>query len=234
MLTFASLATPLSIAISGAAPAAYLSPWLWRRAQARRLREELGRRRILALTYDDGPSPGMTPRLLSLLRSFDARAAFFMLGEHVQQYPQLVDRVLADGHDIGCHSDRHLNSWKVTPWHAIADVNAGYGKMHHWLPRNGMFRPPHGKLTLPMWLFLRLRGAPVWWWTIDSGDTWAVLPQPREIVTRVVDQGGGIVLMHDLDECQQRTEFVLETSSLLLEAARGGHFEVRPLRELTA
>jgi peptidoglycan/xylan/chitin deacetylase (PgdA/CDA1 family) len=211
---------------------AYFSPWTYRWSQARRLRSQLGRKRVLTLTYDDGPNLGMTPRLLDLLNAFDVNATFFMLGQHVERCPQMVERVLAAGHDIGCHADRHLNAWIVPPWRAVADIEAGYRKMERWLPRDGMFRPPYGKLTLPTWLCLRLRRAPVWWWTVDSGDTWEVPPQPQEIVNQIIDEGGGIVLMHDLDGSEDRKEFVLKTSSLLLEAAQRGCFEIKPLSEL--
>src|SRR5579864_5876481 len=95
-----SPAVSLSIATAALMPAAYLSPWLWRKNEARRLRIELGRRRVVALTYDDGPSSGMTPRVLDLLASFNVKATFFMLGQRARAHPQLVDRVLAEGHDI--------------------------------------------------------------------------------------------------------------------------------------
>ncbi|MGA2807395.1 MAG: polysaccharide deacetylase family protein [Terracidiphilus sp.] len=63
----------------------------------------------LALTFDDGPNPAWTPRLLDILASFDVRATFFMVGSHAQAEPALVRRVVAAGHLVGNHSWSHLN-----------------------------------------------------------------------------------------------------------------------------
>jgi peptidoglycan/xylan/chitin deacetylase (PgdA/CDA1 family) len=196
------------------------------------VRREVVKNRILALTYDDGPSSALTPQLLDLLQRRGAHATFFVLGRHAQQHPHLVDRTLAEGHDVGCHSDQHLNAWKVLPAQSIADIDAGYERLSRWIQPDGMFRPPHGKMTLPTYLSIRRRRAPVWWWTIDSGDTRGVLPKPAQIAERLRKEGGGIVLMHDLDRTQQRNEFVLELTAALLDLAQNESFEVKPLREI--
>jgi peptidoglycan/xylan/chitin deacetylase (PgdA/CDA1 family) len=197
-----------------------------------RVRKELVGKRILALTYDDGPGGELTPQLLDLLRGRGARATFFMLGRQAQQHPEIVDRVVKDGHDVGCHSDQHLHAWKALPWEAVADIDAGYERLSRWIPRNGMFRPPYGKMTLPTYLSIRRRGAPVWWWTIDSGDTHQLLPSAGQVADRLRREGGGIVLMHDLDRTQPRNDFVLELTATLLDVAQRESFQVKPLREL--
>ncbi len=76
--------------------------------------------------------------------------------------------------------------------------------LSRWIQPDGMFRPPYGKITLPTYWSLRRRNAPVWWWTIDSGDTRKVLPNPQQIADKLRKEGGGIVLMHDLDRTQER------------------------------
>jgi peptidoglycan-N-acetylglucosamine deacetylase len=227
-----SMTAACATAIGLAGSAAYFSPLIWRHYRMNRVRREVVNRRILVLTYDDGPSSALTPPLLDLLERHRARATFFMLGRHAQQYPQIADRVIQEGHDIGCHSDQHLNAWKSLPWQAVADIDAGYRKLSPWIPPHGMFRPPYGKMTLPTYWSIRRRGAPVWWWTIDSGDTRDVLPAPGEIADQVRREGGGIVLMHDLDRTQSRNEFVLEVTAALLDVAHQASFKVTPLREI--
>jgi peptidoglycan/xylan/chitin deacetylase (PgdA/CDA1 family) len=224
-------ATAGAAAIGLAGSAVYFSPWFWRHYRMNQIRKEVVRNRILALTYDDGPSR-LTPQLLDLLKSRSARATFFMLGQHAQHHPQLVDRTLAEGHDVGCHSDQHLNAWKVLPSQSIADIDAGYERLSRWIQPDGMFRPPHGKMTLPTYWSLRRRNAPVWWWTIDSGDTRDVLPNPGQITERLRKEGGGIVLMHDLDRTPQRNDFVLELTAKLLDLAENESLKVKPLREI--
>jgi peptidoglycan-N-acetylglucosamine deacetylase len=227
-----TVTTALAATIGLAGSAAYFSPWLWRQYRMNRVRKEVVGKRILALTYDDGPSGELTPQLLDLLRGRGARATFFMLGRQAQQHPEIVDRVVKDGHDIGCHSDEHLHAWKALPWEAVADIDAGYENLSRWIPQNGMFRPPYGKMTLPTYLSIRRRGAPVWWWTIDSGDTHQLLPSAAQVADRLRREGGGIVLMHDLDRTRPRNDFVLELTATLLDVAQRESYQVKPLREL--
>jgi peptidoglycan-N-acetylglucosamine deacetylase len=218
--------------VAGLGSAAYLMPAVWRLAWSSALRRKLGRDRALFLTYDDGPSRGVTPSLLDLLQSGGARATFFMLGRSAQQYPEIADRVTREGHDVGCHSDQHLNAWKVTPWRAMADIDAGYDRLGSWVGRDGMFRPPYGKMTALTYWAVRNRGAKVWWWTIDSGDTGKTLTSPGKVADAVVKQGGGIILLHDIDRSKERDEFVLQTTATLLEAAGKNSIKIKRLSEL--
>ena len=226
------MTTALAATIGLAGSAIYFSPWLWRQYRMSRIRKEIVRDRTIALTYDDGPSSAFTPRLLDLLQSRGARATFFMLGRHALLNPQIVDRVIQEGHDIGCHSDQHMNAWKVLPWEAVTDINRGYKQLSRWIGSNGMFRPPHGKMTLPTYWSIRQRRSPVWWWTVDSGDTHAALPTASQVVDRLQQDGGGIVLMHDLARTQSRDEFVLETTSAILDFAERESFQIKRLSEL--
>lgn len=212
--------------------AVYYSPHAWRLACVRALRKRVKKDRILVLTYDDGPSDSVTPTILEFLRRHDAKATFFMLGGNAQQNTNVADRIIEEGHDAGCHSHRHLNAWKVAPWAAIADIHAGYEKLSPWVTGHGMFRPPYGKMTFPTYWTVRRRGATVGWWTIDSGDTHSPLPQPREVVDRLLRDGGGIVLMHDLDRSNDRNDFVLETTDRLLNVAKRESFNIKRLSEL--
>jgi peptidoglycan/xylan/chitin deacetylase (PgdA/CDA1 family) len=227
-----TMTTAFAATIGLAGSAVYFSPWFWRRYRMHRVRTELIKNRILVLTYDDGPSSALTPQLLDLLQRRAVHATFFMLGRHAQQHPDIVDRVIQEGHDVGCHSDQHLNAWKALPWEAVADIDAGYEHLSQWIQPNGMFRPPHGKMTLPTYWSIRRRGAPVWWWTIDSGDTYDVPPSVNQVADRLRGEGGGIVLMHDLDRAQSRNEFVLEATAALLDVAKQESLKIMPLRQL--
>ena len=226
-----SLLAPAAAGIIGSA-AVYYSPSAWRYHRVNALRKRVTRDRILILTYDDGPSNSTTPAILGLLRRHNAKATFFMLGRSAQQNASIADRIVEDGHDVGCHSDKHLNAWKVDPWTAVADINAGYDKLVSWVAPGGMYRPPFGKMTLPTSCAIRGRGAYVGWWTIDAGDTRSRLPQPKQIADRLAREGGGIILMHDLDRSSDRNDFVLETTALLLDTAARESFNIKRLSEL--
>jgi peptidoglycan/xylan/chitin deacetylase (PgdA/CDA1 family) len=184
------------------------------------------------LTYDDGPSAELTPQLLDLLQRRGARATFFMLGRQAQRYPEIVDRVIREGHAVGCHSDQHINAWKASPWKAVGDIDAGYKRLSRWIGPNAMFRPPNGKMTIFTYLWIRLRRAPIVWWTIDSGDTRSVMPSARDVAEWVRKRSGGIVLMHDLDRTQARNKFVIEATTALLDIAEREGFQIKPVGEL--
>jgi peptidoglycan/xylan/chitin deacetylase (PgdA/CDA1 family) len=83
-----------------------------------------GRRRV-ALTFDDGPDPEATPRLLRLLEQRDVRATFFLIGERAARHPQLVQAIAAGGHEVGNHTWRHRNAWLLSPGAAAREIVEG-------------------------------------------------------------------------------------------------------------
>lgn len=202
------------------------------------LRKRCQRKHAVVLTFDDGPSERLTPAILDLLRRSGVKATFFPLGKRAMLHPELLDRVAAEGHEIGCHTFSHFNAWKVLPTRALADIRAGYQSLARWVPPDGVFRPPHGKLNLLTWHALRARGARVAWWTLDSGDTHRTLPSPESIAKRLIQQGGGVLLLHDFDRLEEREtgdvhfEFVIAAASEVISAARSRGFEVLSLDQL--
>ena len=104
--------------------------------------------RTIVLTYDDGPSPGLTPKLLDLLQRHDATASFFMLGQRLESSVETARTVIQRGHEIGSHSQTHLNAWKSLPWKVGKDLRDGFRAVDGLGAENVLFRPPRGKLTL--------------------------------------------------------------------------------------
>lgn len=187
-----------SIATASILPCA-AGPQLMKQIHIRRLRQLCAQQRRLVLTYDDGPSAGLTPQILDILDQFAARATFFLLGSKAASAPAVVERMQSAGHEIGCHSQSHFNAWKTWPWKAVDDINRGYAFLSPWVAPSGTFRAPYGKVTPWTLASLNRRGAPVAWWTADSGDTHRTLPPPHAVVDQVAREGGGVVLLHDFD-----------------------------------
>jgi len=222
--------------LGATAAGAYFWPHALKPLQIRRLRAYCRRKRVLVLSYDDGPGATITPALLELLAGEKARATFFPLGERAAAAPRLLDAVAAEGHEIGCHSQWHRHPWRTSPHRAIEDIARGYQALARWLPSDALFRPPCGKLTLLTAWHVRRRRAPLAWWTIDSGDVHDPLPRPGGALAALRRDGGGVVLLHDFDrtdaDADERVKFVLETTQVLLtEAARAG-LNVRRLGEV--
>jgi peptidoglycan-N-acetylglucosamine deacetylase len=202
-----------------------------RQALRRRCREQ----RAVVLTYDDGPGHVLTPRLLDVLAEHGGRATFFALGRRATAMPELLDRIVAEGHEIGCHTYDHLNAWHVPGRAAARDVHAGYDALAPWIEPDGPFRPPFGKLAPATVAAARARRVPVCLWTHDSGDTYAEQPEPGAVIDAVVADGGGVVLMHDFDREPPepaRVERILALTAGLVDAAHRRGFAVRTAGEL--
>ena len=208
----------------------FLPPVLYRRmADASMKRHCRGR---LVLTYDDGPGTVLTPPLLQLLSKHHARASFYLVGFRAERFPAMADEIVQAGHDLGCHTQWHRNAWKLTPWRGVREVAEGYRTMSRWFGARAPFRPPFGKLTTWTWLALARRGAPICWWTCDAGDTAATLPHPDSIVRKIVNDGGGVVLMHSHDRGSDRHEYVLDVTGRLIAAAHAHHLRIITMTEL--
>jgi peptidoglycan-N-acetylglucosamine deacetylase len=101
------------------------------------------REKKIYLTFDDGPTPGITNELLSILAQFGARATFFCTGHQVQKHPHLYELILAHGHTTGNHTFTHRDAWRCMPATFVNDVQQA-GELIH----SKLFRPPFGHLPL--------------------------------------------------------------------------------------
>jgi peptidoglycan-N-acetylglucosamine deacetylase len=168
---------------------------LWAKSQARRLR---GTRQV-CLTFDDGPDPEVTPKILDLLETARAHATFFLLGRRAESHPEIVRMILARGHEIGEHGYDHLNAWRTSPWRYGIDLARGHRAFGRMLEAGHarLFRPPYGKMNLVTLLYIVMAGVRPVFWSIDSkdfeaGDAASVAERVRREMLE-----GGIVLMHD-------------------------------------
>lgn len=157
--------------------------------------------RGLYLTFDDGPDPEVTPALLDLFAEQRVRATFFLLGKHAERHPQIVQRIVAEGHAIGNHSYSHprLNQIDLAAQRAEIDrtdrILASFdGTERHW------FRPPSGALPFSLLFDFARRRRGIAYWSYDSMDYQrkgaAVL---CERFRAHPPRPGDIVLMHDDD-----------------------------------
>lgn len=152
------------------------------------------------LTFDDGPdpSPTGTVAVLDALDAVDAKATFFLVGEQMADAPELAPEILARGHEIGVHGQRHFRHDRVSVQESVADIEAGHAAIAavtDSAPR--FYRPPYGKLTPAGVEACRKLGLEVAYWSTWGLD-WEPLPSQR-IASRVNrDLGdGAVVLLHD-------------------------------------
>lgn len=98
--------------------------------------------KTLYLTFDDGPHPTITPWVLECLAKYNAKATFFCLGKNVKKFPRVYQEIIANGHQVGNHTQHHLRGWTTTCENYIADV-----EQCNKLVTSPLFRPPYGRIT---------------------------------------------------------------------------------------
>ncbi len=189
----------------------------------------------LALTYDDGPSPSHTDRILSILAARNAQATFFVIGKSAERYPEVLSRIASSGHEIAWHSKTHLNQWRSFPIACWRDTSQIPSVLYSADFSLSTYRPPYGKLNLLSILAARLQGLQISTWTVVSGDTYPELPSVEDVVERVDAQGGGVILMHDHERFgplrDEREHFVNALTVALLDLARDRGWQIAPIPE---
>lgn len=155
--------------------------------------------KYIALTFDDGPNPKTTPRILETLKEHDAKATFFMLGNQVDYYPDLAREVAEEGHEIGNHSKSHplftkMSFAKIKEQldFTKAKIKEATGITPHLL------RPPYGAFNEQVLKYARENGDSIILWSVDSLD-WK--NRNAVSVNKIVQNNvnpNGIVLMHDI------------------------------------
>lgn len=144
------------------------------------------------LTFDDGPTPGITEWILNELSKYDAKATFFCLGKNVEQYPDLYQRILDAGHRVGNHTYSHQKGWEMSLERYVEDVDFGNQFLH-----TDLFRPPYGRIKPSQARVLAERYHLVMW-DVLSRD-YNPLISPRQCLKNVTKhvRGGSIVVFHD-------------------------------------
>src|SRR5438876_9473642 len=154
----------------------------------------------IALTFDDGPSATLTPKLLDLLAAHHIHATFFVIGENVAQHPEIVKRAAREGHEIGNHSWSHPNLAKISDENVRSQIKRTEEAISGAIgARPVLLRPPYGSLTARQKHFIHDElGYEIVLWDVDPYD-WK-RPGPTVVTNRIVKETrpGSIVLSHDI------------------------------------
>ena len=183
------------------------------------------------LTFDDGPDPEWTPRVLDALEQAKAKATFFAVGQQAQRLPDLIRRVHDAGHAVGNHTFSHRHPWFMSQQTARAQVRDGANAISDVLgvaPR--FYRPPHGRQRACMSDEAKRCGEQIVLWDVSAVD-WGPLGVVDSIEKRLnAVKGGDIVLMHDGQNKHNRPDQLLQILPLFLRklADRGLHPALLP------
>ncbi len=153
----------------------------------------------IALTFDDGPTPGVTDLILDELDRRKLRATFFMIGKRIIAAPDVARRVLAEGHEAGNHTFTHAKLTTLADSQADAEIQKTQDIMAEVLNyRAAWFRPPYGALRQDQAGLLARRGLGIVLWSVDSED-WSQPGEAKIVETTLSEtRPGSIILCHDL------------------------------------
>ncbi len=156
------------------------------------------------LTFDDGPTPGVTEWILSTLDKYNAKATFFVLGKNVEMYPDLYQRILDGGHRVGNHTYSHQKGWNMSLERYVEDVDFAND-----LLASELFRPPYAQITPSQVRMLSQRYRLIMW-NVLSRDYNRKL-HPKRCLNNVVKylDPGAIIVFHDSDKAFRNLSYAL-------------------------
>ena len=181
------------------------SPWWLKMLFPRRIWTMPGNEKIIYLSFDDGPEPSVTPYVLDELAKYDAKATFFCIGKNCIQYPEVYDRILADGHATGNHSFDHLNGWENNDAVYLDNVLKAKRSIN-----SALFRPPYGRLKHKQQQLLLKEGFKIIMWSVLSGDFDEGI-SPEKCCENVINKtrSGNIIVFHDSLKAYEKMIYAL-------------------------
>ncbi len=168
--------------------------------------------KVIYLTFDDGPVPEVTSRVLEILESYGVKATFFMVGDNIRKYPDIFEQVKAAGHSIGNHTYHHVKGSQLTTEIYLKEVRVcdelleQHG-IHTSNPR--LFRPPYGKMTFAQKRILTNNHTLVLWDLLTHDYNPRFTPERIMKAIRCYSRNGSIVVFHDSLKAKQNMLAVL-------------------------
>ena len=175
---------------------------------------------VVYLTFDDGPIPEVTPWVLDQLAPTGIKATFFCIGKNVKANPEIYERILSEGHNVGNHTMNHVKGWKTPFKEYVSEVNCCAA-----LVKSKLFRPPYGRISFRQFYFLKRHFKVVFWDVLSADYDPAV--SADQCVENVIDniRAGSVIVFHDSLKAGERLKIALP---IVLEKIRlmGLRFEL--------
>ena len=145
------------------------------------------------LTFDDGPTPEVTPWILAALKQEKIKATFFLVGKQIEKYPKLLEDIINDGHIVANHSYSHKNGWFLSKKRYISDIE----RCQKLIPKNSLFRPPYGKIS-PAQIFALKKKYKIILWDVLAWDFQQNIT-PKKVQRNILNNtnAGSIIVLHN-------------------------------------
>lgn len=166
--------------------------------------EQSADHKTIYLTFDDGPHPVITNKVLETLNKFNACGTFFCVGENIEKYPETFDALKENQQGIGSHTYNHLNGWATENRVYFKNI-----KRAALLTRSTLFRPPYGRIKPSQISFIQ-RHYEIVMWSVLSGDFDTTI-SPQKCFENVCrhTRNGSIIVFHDSLKSADRLKYAL-------------------------
>jgi peptidoglycan-N-acetylglucosamine deacetylase len=155
-------------------------------------------KKTLFLTFDDGPHPTVTHKVLDILDQFNAKASFFCIGGNVKKYPKVYQRILAENHAVGNHTYNHMNGWKFSEYSYYRNVL----ECTEFVDSN-LFRPPYGRIKSKQVKGIKSRFKIIMWDVLSADYDKKINPEKCFQNVKENAKSGSIVVFHDSLKAQE-------------------------------
>ena len=148
--------------------------------------------RSIYLTFDDGPCPEVTPKVLDILDKYNIKATFFCVGDNVRRHPQIFDLLIKNGHRVGNHTMHHIKGFNTSCNEYLRDVEEAGTVID-----SNLFRPPYGRITLRQLKELKKRYKVIMWDVITRDYNPRLKPDKCLSIVKKFSKPGSIIIFHD-------------------------------------
>ncbi|MDY0201978.1 MAG: polysaccharide deacetylase family protein [Tenuifilaceae bacterium] len=156
------------------------------------------------LTFDDGPTQGVTPWVLDTLKKYEAKATFFCLGKKAEMHPDIFQRIIDEGHAVGNHSYSHLKGWATPTGQYVQDVDLANDILN-----SNLFRPPYGRIKPNQVRILKQRYKIVMWSLLSMDYSRWVTPKRCAKIVLSNLHPGAIIVFHDSIKAEKNMRHAL-------------------------
>jgi len=160
--------------------------------------------REIYLTFDDGPHPEITPKVLNILSQYQARASFFCVGENVKKYPGVFNTIKNENHTVGNHTFNHLNGWKVNNQQYFDNIEKCNQRVY-----SPLFRPPYGKITPKQIKVVKKNYLIVMWSALSYDFNKNISPYECLSIAKKNTRSGTIIVFHDSEKAAENMLYAL-------------------------
>ncbi|WP_158220098.1 polysaccharide deacetylase family protein [Tissierella sp. P1] len=192
-------------------------PNIYFRNKCRYIIKKIDNEDSIFLTFDDGPDPRYTLRILKILERYEIKATFFVVANKAKKHPDIINKMIEDGHGLGLHSYSHRSFWLSLFWKTKRDFEKSMEIFNDLNYSLEYFRPPWGTFNLFTSYFSRKNKLETILWSLNAQD-WSKKTTVEHITNKIVDntKSGDIIVLHDSNGAENAPENTIKALEIII------------------